>query len=440
MKTKLVYFWSILQSSFWFVPLQLILVSIIAATGFIYLDTVWEFEPSGVFKYYMFGEEEAARSILSTIAGAMIGVAGTVFSITLVALTLASSQFGPRLLQNFMHDRINQVVLGSYIATFNYCLLVLRAVKSGEELGFVPNISIIFAIFLAIVNIFLLVIFIHHISVSIQADQVISNVNNNLHKNFKRLFPIKDTNDSEPLTFDEKMLEVKKAQLKQEYSLNSRKSGYLQSIDHHKLMELAKEVQGIVEVKKHAGNFIVEKQELIIIHTSGKLEDGLEDRFRSSFIIGNKRTSSQDAEFAIRQMVEVAARALSPGVNDPFTAITCIDKLTDVICYLTSARLPSPYHFDGEGEMRLVTKTISFDGVMSVAFNQIRQFGSNSPAVIIRLMEAMITIFQFAEDDQHKNIILKHASMISHTGEKSFLDENDVKDLKERYEQLKTLI
>ncbi|WP_215223525.1 DUF2254 domain-containing protein [Echinicola shivajiensis] len=435
MKNKIIYFWSILQSTFWFVPLQLVLASIIAATFFIYLDNVWEFEPSGVINYYVFGGENAARSILSTIAGAMIGVAGTVFSITLVALTLASSQFGPRLLQNFMHNRINQVVLGSYIATFTYCLLVLRAVKSGGEMAFVPNISITFAIFLAIINIFLLVIFIHHISVNIQADQVISNVNLNLHRNFKRLFPIEEDEDTFP-EFDEEKLSDKKSKLKERFEIFARKSGYLQSVDHAGLFDMAKRLEGLVEVKKHAGNFIIEGQVLVLVFSSEELEDETKSQIESAFIIGSKRTSAQDVEFSIRQMVEVAARALSPGVNDPFTAITCIDKLADIICYLTSAKLPSPYHFDEDGEIFMITKTISFEDVMNVSFNQIRQYGKDSPAVIIRLMEAMLTIYGFAKKEDQKKMVKKHARMIMHLGEKSFVEESDLDDLKSRYERL----
>ncbi|UCS93064.1 DUF2254 domain-containing protein [Echinicola marina] len=435
MKNKIIYFWSLLQSSFWFVPLQLVLASLIAAICFIYLDIMWDFEPSGHISYYVLGGEDAARSILSTIAGAMIGVAGTVFSITLVALTLASSQFGPRLLQNFMHDGINQVVLGAYIATFTYCLLVLRAVKSDGEMVFVPNLSIIFAIFLAIVNIFLLVIFIHHISVNIQADQVISNVNLNLHKNFKRLFP-KEENGATMSVLDEDKLLEKKSKLKDKIEVCARESGYLQSVDHVGLFDLAKTLGGLIEVKKHAGNFIIAGQVLALIFSAKEVEEEKIDQVKSLFITGRKRTSTQDVEFSIRQMVEVAARALSPGVNDPFTAITCIDKLTDVICYLTSAQLPSPYHLDEEGEVFLITKTISFEDVMNVSFNQIRQYGEDSPAVIIRLMEAMLTIYDYAQKQEQKKIVKKHARMIMHLGEKSFVEENDIDDLRLRYDQL----
>ncbi|QDH80868.1 DUF2254 domain-containing protein [Echinicola soli] len=440
MKAKLIYFWSNLQSSFWFVPLILILCAILAAFGLVFLDDAVEMEPSGLFSYFLIGSADSARSVLSTIAGAMIGVAGTVFSITLVALTLASSQFGPRLLQNFMHDKLNQVVLGSYIATFTYCLVVLSTVKSSDSLQFLPTISVGFAIILALVNIFLLVIFIHHISINIQADQVVSNVNSSLNENFRRLFPKGEEEEEEALEISAGKIEELKqnARYKEIYRVKS--SGYLQVVNRERLISLAKEIEGFIEMKKHAGHFLVEGQEVFAVYGDKELEEGFEGRLLSSLIIGDKRNSTQDSEFAIRQMVEVASRALSPGVNDPYTAITCIDKLTDSICYLTAVDLPGPYRFDEDEKLRLILRTMSFDGVVGVAFNQIRQFGQSSPAVLIHLMGAMVTIHNLSQRSEHKQVILKHAKMIHHAAKEHFGERNDFNDLEERYQQMETPI
>ncbi|WP_137404101.1 DUF2254 domain-containing protein [Echinicola rosea] len=435
MKAKLIYFWSNIQSSFWFVPLILILCAILAAFGLVFLDDAVKVEPSGIFSYFLIGSADSARSVLSTIAGAMIGVAGTVFSITLVALTLASSQFGPRLLQNFMHDKLNQVVLGSYIATFTYCLVVLSTVKSSDSLQFLPTISVGFSIILALVNIFLLVIFIHHISISIQADQVVSNVNSSLNHHFRRLFP-KAEEEEEVLEIADSKIEKLKQNARYKEVYKVKRSGYLQVVNRERLINLAKEIEGFIEVKKHAGHFLVEGQEVFTVYGEKELEEGFESRLLSALIAGNKRNSTQDSEFAVRQMVEVASRALSPGVNDPYTAITCIDKLTDSICYLTAVDLPGPYRFDEDKKLRLILNTMSFDGVVSVAFNQIRQFGQSSPAVLIHLMGAMVTIYKLSERSEHKQVILKHAKMILQAGKEHFGERNDYRDLEERYQQL----
>ncbi|GAB3645830.1 hypothetical protein GCM10028791_04730 [Echinicola sediminis] len=292
------------------------------------------------------------------------------------------------------------------------------------------------ALLLAVINIFLLVIFIHHISVSIQADQVISNVNDLLNRNFKNLFPLENSNDKNSL--NKQQLKELKDRARYKTVVSVKESGYVQTVSRSDLMELATDINGVIEIKKHAGHFLVKGQEVFEVFSGEEIDEEAEDRMRDALIIGRKRTSTQDAEFAIRQMVEVAARALSPGVNDPYTAITCIDKLTDSICYLTKVDLPNGQCFDEEGELRLITKVISFDGVVSVAFNQIRQYGQHSPAVLIRLMDAMVTIFTMAKKKHHQQIISEHAEMILMAGKEHFGERNDFQDLKERYDELKS--
>ncbi len=441
MRTRFIQFWESLKANFWFVPLLIILGAIMASFGFLYLDfyigdkeSYGGYDPSNFFHYFYWGSVESARSILSTISGAMLGVAGTVFSITLVALTLASSQFGPRLLRNFMHDRLNQVVLGTYVATFIYCLLVLRAVKSAEDQAFVPNISILFAIIVTVVNIFLLIIFIHHISVGIQADQVVSKVGINLHANIKRLFS-EEAGEERPAWLSENPEEVKQAFPHNQKVFNKR-SGYVQVVDMEPLLNLAVQHDLLIEFACQAGGFYVKNAVLAHIYLKESIETDLRSKVCNAFILGNKRTPSQDPEFAIHQMVEIAARALSPGINDPYTAITCIDKLTATMCYLAKAKFPSPYRYDAESQLRIILSPINFTGMMDASFHQIRQYGQDNEAVMIHLMEALVTINNHVRTSEQKEAVLRHAEMVFRAGEHSFSEPNDVKDLKKRYDDI----
>jgi len=434
LKTKLLYLWESLQSSLWFVPLIIVMVAVGTAFGLIYLDSIIDYKPTGLFQYFFSGGAESARSILSTIAGAMLTVAGTVFSMTLVALTLASSQFGSRMLRNFMHDRLNQIVLGAYIATFVYCLLVLRTVKSEHGIDFVPNVSVLFAIFVAITNIFLLILFIHHISVSIQADQVISDISDSLDKSIKTLFPeaLGEENEEDS---EEKAIEIKKSFSIQTTVVNTR-NGYLEAIDNETLMNLAKENDLFLTLEHRPGDFLVSKMELVQINSKTECDDEIKQKIERAFILGNKRTPIQDSEFAIHQIVEIAARALSPGINDPYTAITCIDKLTSAMGYLTRANFPSAYRYDREGQLRVITNPLTFHGMMDASFNQIRQYGKGSPAVLIRLMEVFIIINGLAGNKNQKSAVERHAAMVYRACESSHPDANDLNDLKERYDRL----
>jgi uncharacterized membrane protein len=435
MKTRLIYILEKMSGSFLLLPLVIILIAIGAATGLIYIDSKYPFEHSGLLEILMSGGEESARSVLSTIAGAMLAVAGTVFSITLVVLTLASSQFGARLLRNFMYNRLNQVVLGVYVATFIYCLIVLRAVKSTQDFDYIPNISVLFAMILAVGGILLLIVFIHHISVSIQSDHVIADVDKKLKKSIRKLFP-KDLGESKPYKDNETEIENALKRLRRKTRIMMNQNGYLGVIDSDGLLTLASEHDLLLTLNQRPGDFLVEKMEFVKINHSSDIDDALCDKIRKAFIFGKIRTPVQDAEFAIHQMVEIASRALSPGVNDPYTANTCIDKLSATLCYLTRAIFPSGCRYDENDCLRVIAKPESFSGMMDAAFNQIRQYGKDSPSVIIRLMDALVTIDQFAQNSEHQNAVERHSQMVLNTAEKFFTDKNDLNDLKERYEKI----
>jgi uncharacterized membrane protein len=427
---KLLFFWNELKSTFWFVPAMIILVTIAIAFLSIWIDSRVNFSPEGFGRYLFTGSADSARSILTTVAGAMIGVAGTVFSITLVALTLASSQFGPRLIRNFMYERLNQLVLGSYISTYVYCLVVLNTIKQSDQLLFIPSLSVLLALLAAVANIVLLIVFIHHIAVSIQADHVISDISESLSKNLKTLFP--DLLGEEPGAAEEHDEEKVKSSYKFRQTLKSHRNGYLQYIDYDALIRIATDKSLLIELLFRPGDYLVEGIETGVIYTDTYLEEEETRSMLSQFIIGKTRTHQQDAEHTIHQMVEIAARALSPGVNDPYTAIVCIDNLTASLCYLTKVKFPPKHRFDQDGHMRVIADVLSFEGMLNAAFNQIRQFAKGSPSVVIRLMEALAAIDQIARKTAHKEALRSHAAMVLNMAESSFDEPNDIRDLKLR--------
>jgi len=427
---KLLFFWKELMATFWFLPLLIIGFAVCSAIGLLSLDNYVTVPREGVFRFFLVSSSDSARSLLSTISGAMIGVAGTVFSVTLVALTLASSQFGPRLIKNFMYVRLNQIVLGSYVSTYLYCLIVLNAIKDNDVYSFIPSISILVAMLAAVINIILLILFIHNIAISIQADKVISDISDFISMQVGTLFPEK--------MGDEKMKEESVdsvaaiAAYQKSIAIKSPKSGYIQYVDSESLMEIVSRQDTLFEICHRPGSYLVKGEKIGILHSTRDWERDELDIFLNQFVIGKIKTSQQDLEYSIHQMVEIAARALSPGVNDPFTAIACIDHLSSTMAYLTKANFPSQYRFDSEGHLRIIADTFTFEGVLDAAFNQIRQFSGGSPAVIIRLMEALTTIYGFTEQEKHKKAILKHAEMVLTIGKETIKEKNDVDDLIER--------
>lgn len=427
---KMLFFWNELTGTFWFLPVVIIGLAGILAAAFVSLDEAVSISKNGPFTFFLVNSADSARTILSTISGAMIGVAGTVFSVTLVALTLASSQFGPRLIKNFMYVRLNQVVLGSYIATYLYCLLVLNAVKDGNGQSFIPSISITAAILAAVLNIILLIVFIHQIASSIQADWIIADISKQINKHVETLYPGKlGVANSE---MEEAEVSKIISGYSNKYSVKSPKSGYLQYIDSEKIMKPVSQRDSLLEIHHRPGSFLVKGAEIGALHSSSAWDQEALKGLLKRFVIGNTKTVQQDLEFSIHQMVEIAARALSPGINDPFTAAACIDNLTAAMCYLAEAELPSKYRCDEEGNLRVVADVLEFEGALDAAFNQIRQFSIDSPSVIIRLMEAQKTIMEFTHNESQRNAVLKHAAMVMNLGKENIKEQNDFDDLIDR--------
>ena len=436
MKTIIIRIWEILTTNFWFLPLLIIVAAIAVSYGLVRLDrTVDVADFPEFYRLYYTSGAEGARAVLSTIASSMMTVAGIVFSITIVALTLASSQFGPRLLRNFMSDRINQVVLGIYVATFTYCLVVLRTVTNDEHLTFVPHLSVLFAMILAIANILLLVIYIHHISTSIQADYIISDVARALDKNIAKLFP----DDEEEVDSDDALQKRLTSQQSSYPVINNifcNESGYLQAIDRDNLLDLAQSADLIIFFDLQPGDFAVKDQLLVKVLSGKELEKKQHDKIRSYFIFGEHRTPTQDPEFAINQLVEVAVRALSAGINDPYTAMACIDRLGATISKLTSKKFPSVYRADKKGKVRLILKPILFSYMMDGAFNQIRLNGKSHAAVLIRMMEIFNLIARLSKSEDQQKVIIKHAEMVKRAADEFLSEPFDKDELDEKFRQV----
>lgn len=431
---KLLFFWNELKATFWFIPVLIILLSVLLAIGFVYIDQISTLSLDGPGRFLFVHSVDSARSILSTISGAMIGVAGTVFSVTLVALTLASSQLGPRLIKNFMYVRLNQIVLGSYISTYLYCLIVLNSIQETNNFVFIPSISILLALIAAIANIILLIVFIHQIATSIQADKVISEISAFISKQVLVLFPEKM--GDEPDAEDELPVDAIKSQYSNIVPIKSPKSGYLQYIDSESILNLMTEFNALLELKYRPGDYIVENVAIGKLYTNEKVEEEKLEKIIFQFVIGKTKTALQDLEFSIHQMVEIAARALSPGVNDPYTAIACIDNLTSTMCYLAEVKFPSKYRVDDNKKLRVIADTLDFEGVLNASFNQIRQFSAGSTAVIIRLMEVLTIIHEFAKKEQYRKAIMKHVEMTLNVGKESIKEKNDLEDLIERSKKI----
>lgn len=416
--------WGNVRNSFWFLPTVMALGAVLLAEGAVNVDERVGLNALRSLPWVYGGSADGARSMLGAIAGSVIGVAGTTFSITVAALSLASNQMGPRLLEHFTRDRGNQFALGTFIATFAFCLLVLRTVRGGET-PFVPHLAVTLGLALALLSLGVLIYFIAHIASGINVGTVIRLVSDELTGTIERQFPERDgARTAHVLTH---------ASTEPGEAVRSDRSGYLQGVDVAGLIRLAARSGGVIHLTVRPGDFVFPG--MTVAHILPRALEGVSD----ALVIGPRRTSRQDVEFAARQLVEVAVRALSPGINDPFTAIAVLDHLGAALSRVSGRELP-PSQFLKDGQVRLVMPVTDYNGLTDMMFHQIRQNGASHPAVMLRLLEVLTAVAGQEHDPGRRESLRRHANLTLRAALRETEEDADRHDLEERYRRFERLL
>ncbi len=428
---KLSKLWDSLHSSYWFLPAVMAIIATALAFTMLMLDRSGKANINYWWSYT--GGADGARSLLGTVAGSMVSVAATAFSITIVALQLAASNFGPRLLRNFMQDTGNQVVLGTFISTFIYCLLVLRTIHGeGDGYGqFVPQLSITCGTLLAIISIAVLIYFIDHASTIIQASHIIENVCDDLDRGIDRLFPRKI---GRSVPEEQGIGEISDNFESLACPVRVDNNGYIQAIDDEELIKIAQKHNLLLRLESRPGKFIVKDSNLVMVFPGESVNQKLTKQINNAFILGRERSEQQDIEFPIDQLVEIALRALSPGINDPFTAIRCVDRLGAGLSRLAQKDFPSPYRYDDNNKLRAIAFGVTFEGLVDTAFNAIRQYARSDTSVTIRLLEAIANIATYTSNQKYQAILQRHAEMILRGSQEGLSEELDRNDVQKQYD------
>jgi uncharacterized membrane protein len=402
-------------AAFWFLPGLIVVCSVALAVLLIEADGRVSREFLAEHPRLFGAGAEGARGMLGAIAGSMITVAGVTFSITIVALSLASSQYTPRILRNFMSDRANQAVLGVFVGVFTYCLVVMRTVRGGDEGVFVPSLSVAFAVVLGVLGISFLIYFIHHTAASIQASSIISAAAAETMAAVERLFPQEMGHGSEVAKSE---LSDKELTARMWQEVRSDSTGYVQSIDVDALVGLAEEYGTVLRMECGVGDFIVEGDPLGSLALDFSPDDKAATRLNSVFKISRFRTVEQDAAFGVRQIVDIALKALSPGINDTTTAVTCVDYLS-AICARVAGRCAPDTHRYHEGKLRVLARGATFESLLDEAFDQIRESAAGNTAVILRLFRALATVARQTADRRRLKYIAEHAARVRSLAERS---------------------
>jgi len=416
MRARLLRLSDTLRTSYWFLPTIMAILAMVIAFTMIWADTHVGSEWMDQLPWFYAARPNGARQLLSAVGGSMITVAGTVFSVTIAAVVYASGQYGPRLLSNFMSDRGNQVTLGTFIATFVYCLLVLRTIRSADEAGgagFVPNMALLVAVALALCSIAVLIFFIHHVPSKIHINNVIDDIGNRLLKEIDNRFPRfigaprpdatgQDDTALVPPTFRLGAGIEDGARRKQ---VRSRETGYLQLVDNQSLLNVARQHDLVLRIQYQPGDFVHVGRALVEAYPPDSCDDAADEAIRRAFAVGSRRTALQDLRFLIDELVEIAARALSPGVNDPFTAITCLDWLGAALSDIAGRELPSHLRTDEDGALRVIAHPVTFAHFMDRAFGALAQYCAADMVAALRFIHALGQVCLDCDDPRRRAIL-----------------------------------
>ena len=436
-------FWSLwidkLRDSFWFVPSLMASFAFVAGVFMPYLDAyLLESGKADPLLFLYDAGPDGARSVLTAVASSSITVAATVFSITIATLTLTSSQFGPRLLRTFTTDRGVQFALGTFVSTFLYPLLVLRVVQTGgdaeDDTPFVPFVSVLIAMLAAVWATGVLIYFVHHVSHLIRAPSVIEAVGDELDDTLDTCVPADGSRGDQDAESGLKDWSVPEDA---DVLLRAKRNGFVRAVATSQIVREAAELDTVTWVMVVPGQYVYENEPLLVTKQPSRFDDDTIEDLADAFGLGDSRTVPEDPMFGINQLTEIAQRAMSPGINDPFTAITCIDRLGASLARVAGRPFPDARHRDGEGRPRAVDVPLTWDSLVRQSFNPIRRYGSKDSAVLTRLLMTLEKIAQACPRRDRLAPLQDVGDDILAAGKSSGLDRPDLTALIEAHTRLR---
>lgn len=431
MRSLLKNLWSSVHNTLWFVPAVLTTLAAGAAFALMAIEErglVWRGSPP---EWVYRDGAEGARTVLSAITAGLVTVTGVLFSVTIVAVQLASSQYSPRVLRNFTSDRGNQLVLGLFIGTFTYGALVLRAIRSPDAVGgeFVPRLAITVAVALLAACVGALIYFIHHVSREIHVTAILDRITKETMGNVHRLFPehVGRADDAPPP--DPRLPEQASARVR------ATRSGYVHYVDGDALFDVGVRERIAIGMEPKIGDYVLAGRPLAAVRSDAPLTEEVAEAIRRAFVLGPERTPQQDVEFGMIQISDIAIKALSPSINDPTTAIRCIDRLSEILAELGTRRPPEPRR-TRDGMVRFVASYTTFEQAVKIAYDEIRHFGAPVPVIAQELLERLGELVALVPASR-RGPLLDQARAVLHTAREKTTNPRDLAALEKAAERFR---
>ncbi len=412
----------LLRGQMWLIPAIMIVLGLVLAHILLDHGPLFHAVEDADLWWVYGGDASSARDLYASLLTGLITMTSLVVSITFVILTLAANQLGPRLIATFMADRQIQFVLGLFLSTILYVLIVMRTLE--DELGKddVPHIAVTAGSGLTIVCLIALLFYLHKIARSIIADNVIEMAADELSRNVRDILPseLGGAQDAFP-----------PPELPGGTPVSLGRSGYIQTIDYDKLIELARQEDRVLSVDVRAGYFVLKRGDHVRVQPETDLDEGVVKAIRQAFVIGQKRTPAQDLEYGLHQLVEIALRALSPGIHDPLTALVVIHRLGAALEDIL-ARQPLPCVLrDENGEIRVLADRLNA-GAIDAAFDLVREAGARQPLVLLRIADVLRQLAPVLHLKANRQAVLVQLEKLAATARQAPFVEHDQQRVMQR--------
>jgi len=424
------YLWDRLRVNFWFTPAIMSLLAVLLAWLTYWLDVRIPNAVLATSRFVLTGTAAEQRSALLGIAGIILATAGVVFTLLTLPLSTVAAQYGSRLLRLFLGDRITQFVLGMFVATFVYCMAAAMSIPGFDLPPEAPQLTATVGLYLALVTFATLVGLIQHISTMLQAPNIAAAAGAAL------LNVIRMESESE---IGRRDIPTQADHIPQPallapagFPIGARDTGYVQTVDPEIVLTVARERDLVVRLLRRPGDFVRLGSTVALVWPADHVDQRVDRQLQHAFRIGNQRSPAQDLECAVNQLVEMAVRAMSPAINDPFTAMTCLDHMGTGLALFVQQGEEIRETYDKDGHLRLVLEPVSFAQLLGAAFDMLRHASRDNASVMLHMLSVIDSIGEVTELPPARQLLLQHAELVAAEVKDSLLIEADLEQIRHR--------
>jgi uncharacterized membrane protein len=417
--------------SFWFAPAIMALGAVLLAWAMYWMDSHIPNEALEDSRFFLSGSPDELRSALLGQAGTVLATAGVVFTLLTLPLSTVAAQYGSRLLRVFLGDRTTQFFLGMFVATFVYCLAAALSIPPADVQPEGPQLTATVGVYLMLATFATLILLVQHISTMLQAPNIAAAAGAELREVVSAQLSsevtsgddVRDGNEARPAP-DARGAPAAGTE-PESYPVRAKSTGYIQFVDPDILLTLAREKDLVIHLLRKPGHYVQAGAVVALVMPANRVDGQLDKLIRRAFQIGNGRTPTQDIEYAVNQLSEMAVRAMSPAINDPFTAMTCLDHIGDGLVRFIRQGEKGSHYYDQGGKLRLVLEPVTFGELLSAAFDMLRHASCDNASVLNHMLAVIDAIGQEAQGPEARRLLLRHASLIQAESETGDLIEQD---------------